>query len=89
MHPSHHEVCVFCIERYTFLDRASANAAFDFLAILTDWLPAWLKDAVPREPLAAVVLLVFLMCIAALAVCCMRVIKRYHRSTIAFMSHRP
>ncbi|KAL8455671.1 hypothetical protein Emag_000493 [Eimeria magna] len=64
------------IERYVFLDRAAANGTFDLLAFLTDWLPAWLRDAVPREVLAAMELLLLLSCIAAVVICVIRAVKR-------------
>lgn len=64
------------IERYIFLDRTAANGTFDLLAFLTDWLPAWLKDTVPRELLASIELLVLLICTAILAICSIRAIKR-------------
>ncbi|CDI76076.1 hypothetical protein, conserved [Eimeria acervulina] len=46
------------IERYTFFDRSAAKQKFELLAFLTDWLPEWLTDAVPKELIAAVEILV-------------------------------
>ncbi|KAL8430788.1 hypothetical protein Efla_004024 [Eimeria flavescens] len=74
------------IERYMFLDRAAASGTFDLLAFLTDWLPAWLREAVPREVLAALELIILLLCVAFLAICCMRALKRSRRSPPVFAS---
>lgn len=65
-----------CLERYTFFDRSAAKQKFELLAFLTDWLPEWLTDAVPKELIAAVEILVLLMCITALCMGIRRILKR-------------
>lgn len=64
------------IERYTFLDRSASNRKLDLLALLTDWLPAWIKDAVPREALVAVESALLLVCMIALIMCTKRAAER-------------
>ncbi|CDJ47306.1 Extacellular protein with a signal peptide, clostripain like caspase/hemoglobinase domain, notch domain and 2 EGF domains, related [Eimeria brunetti] len=63
------------IERYAFFDRSAAQQKFELLAFLTDWLPEWLKDAVPRELIAAVEVLVLLICLTAVIMAIRRVVK--------------
>lgn len=74
--------CDCRLERYTFLDRSASSKKFDLLALLTDWLPAWIKDAVPKEALVAVESVLLLACIVALIMCTKRAAARYSRFTL-------
>ncbi|XP_026192127.1 uncharacterized protein LOC34620237 [Cyclospora cayetanensis] len=56
------------LERYVFLDKSTRNESFDLVGFITRWLPAWLREAVPRDVLAAVEVLLLLSCLTSVAI---------------------